>query len=240
VRTWDVDRQDRLHPAAVFNYFQEIAGNHATALGMGRETLLKTGQIWILSRMTAIIEKRPGWGEKVKARTWPRGTERLFAIRDYDLLDSRGRILARGRSGWIIFDTVKMRPVRPEFLTEKIPLNEGNDAIPGGATGLKTYNNLAAAGSRTALYSDIDHNGHMNNSRYIQWIQDLLPASELEKADTFRLDINYLSEIKPGEGVDFYIAALRGERERPFYALEGRQREAGQVSFRAEVRTDIG
>lgn len=236
VRTWDVDKSVRLHLAAVFNYFQEVAGNHAESLGVGKEKLKSTGHAWVLSRMTAVIDRRSDWGEIVYAHTWPRGTDRLFAVRDYELLDSNNTIVARGRSGWIVLDTVKMRPVRPNFLTDTMPANSEKSALEEGLESLKTHANLINSGSRTASYSDIDYNGHVNNARYVQWIQDILPAEELEKANTFRMDINYLSEVVPGTNVDFFTAFLQENGGKSFYAIEGRHQETGQPAFRAEIR----
>lgn len=240
VRTWDVDRTGRLHAAAAFNYFQEIAGNHAEALGVGKAPLAATGHAWILSRMTAVILRRSGWGETLNARTWPRGTDRLFAVRDYELLDSDSEIVGRGRSGWIVLDTQKMRPVRPGFLTDSIPLNEGRDAVTDGIGSLESFPDLEPVGSRDSAYSDIDYNGHVNNARYVQWIQDALPREALENSAGYRIDVNYLSEVKPGASVDFFC----GQRKRTgndgaeysFYAFEGRHRDGGQPSFRAEIR----
>lgn len=238
VRTWDVDRSGRLDIAAAFNYFQEVAGNHAERLGVGKEALNKTGHAWVLSRMTAIIDRRPSWGEIIRAKTWPRGTDRLFAVRDYELLDSEDKIVSRGRSGWIVLDTARMRPVRPQFLTDLFPVYEQKNAIEQGIESLKTFPDLISSGSRPVAYSDIDYNGHVNNSRYIQWIQDVLPATELENANTFQMDINYLSQVVPSTTVDFFTSPLIDSAGNAFHAFEGRHQENAQPAFRAELRID--
>ncbi len=230
--TWDVDRNGGLTLAAAFNYFQEIAGNHAESLGVGKDVLAEAGQAWILSRMSVEVDRRPRWGERVEARTWPRGTDRLFAIRDYELADGSGAIVARGRSAWLVVDVAKLRPLRPQFLTDRIPLNEGRDALPGGAAGLEAADGLLPAGTRAAAYSDIDYNGHVNNARYVQWIQDCLPPRILEEASRFRLDINYLSEVRCGGSVELYA----GPAESAAVPVEGRLPEGGKAAFRAELR----
>ena len=52
VCTWDVDQADRLTMAAAFDFCQEVAGNHARALGVGAEILRDKGFAWVLSRMS--------------------------------------------------------------------------------------------------------------------------------------------------------------------------------------------
>ena len=230
----DVDGADKLTLAAAFNYFQEIAGNHAQELGVGRKDMFDAGQAWILSRMSAVLDRRPGWGSEVRVRTWPRGTSRLFAIRDYEMRVETGEVFARGRSGWLVVDTTTLRPRRPENLAAGLPKNEGMDALPDGAQGLSERKDLIEVGRRSAAYSDIDYNGHVNNARYVQWIQDVLPIEELEAADCLRLDINYLGEVRPGSTVKIAAGRIDGG-----WALEGRHEDGDAPAFRAELLLEV-
>lgn len=252
VRTWDVDRNNRLSLASLFNFFQEVAGNHATELGVGKDALLRNNQAWILSRMTVILYRRPGWGERITVRTWPRGTEKLFAIRDYDITDGFGTTIAQGSSAWLLVDIDNLKPLRPQILTEKFPTNEEMPTIQDGVVSLKSQQDLQNAGTRSAAYSDIDYNGHVNNARYVQWIQDMLEESILERANRFRLDINYLAEIRPQETISLWKAPMANSNDEteqealftPFeltelWALEGRHIDSGQSSFRAELRCGV-
>ncbi|MDR1058957.1 MAG: acyl-ACP thioesterase, partial [Treponema sp.] len=201
LRFGNIDRSDRLTLASTFDFFQEAAVSHAENLGVGREALARTGQGWVLSRISVFLERRPRWGETVTVRSWPRGGDRLFAVRDYDIRDASDFPLVRARGNWLILDIKKRRPLRPQAVMETLPLNEGVDALPGGGGALDTQDHLNRAGERRVRYSDIDYNGHVNNTRYIQWIQDLTEPELLEQADQMRLDINYLKELKIGETV---------------------------------------
>ncbi|MDR1986964.1 MAG: acyl-ACP thioesterase [Treponema sp.] len=228
----DIDPSDRLTLGAVFDYFQEASINHAEQLGVGRAPMAQAGQVWILSRISVVVDRRPRYGETLTLRSWPRGTEKLFALRDYDIRDASDTPLVRGRSGWLILDREKRRPLRPREVVERLPLNHGLDALPGGAPGLNSRDMLTKAGERRAAYSDIDYNRHVNNTRYIQWIQDMIDPEVLEQAPQMRLDINYLSEITGGEITELWSAPLNGSG----FAFEGRRQDRGQVVFRAELR----
>jgi acyl-ACP thioesterase len=252
-----IDRSDRLTLASTFDLFQEVAISHAEHLGVGRDALAGKGQGWILSRIAVRMDRRPAFGETITVRSWPRGWEKLFALRDYDIRDASGAVLVRGRSNWLILDLERRRPLRPQAVMTELPLNEGIDALPFGAGSLVVRDNLTKAGERKALYSDIDYNGHVNNTRYIQWIQDAVDGALLETADRMWLDINYLSEVLPGETTELWIAPLppapprggpagdpRGAEDAPSrclrtgaFALEGRKNGEGQAAFRAELRT---
>jgi acyl-ACP thioesterase len=234
-----VDRSDRLTLAAVFDMFQELAINHAENLGAGRGALAAARQGWVLSRMSVVVDSRPKWGETLTARSWPRGADRLFAVRDYDI-QSGDRTLARGRGDWLILDLDRRRPLRVQPVIGNFPQNNGIDALPGSPPALDARENLEKAGERRAAYSDIDYNGHVNNARYILWIQDLAGAEILETADRARLDINYLSEILYGETIELWSAgidpAFPGGDYGCALAFEGRRASGGQAVFRAELR----
>ncbi|MDR1142605.1 MAG: acyl-ACP thioesterase [Spirochaetaceae bacterium] len=264
IRFADVDQSDSLTIAATFDLFQEAANTHAELLGVGRDMMQKTGQVWILSRLSVFMERRPRYREQVTIRSWPRGSNKLFAVRDYDIRtagqSSVEPAVVRGRSAWLIVDLEKHRPLRPQTLVEQLPPNEGMDALPGPNSGNEPPPSLASRFSadagkdfprpapRRAAYSDIDYNGHVNNARYIQWIQDLLDPSLFAGAKQIRLDINYLSEVRYGETIGLYTAAIDGScadtRGAPAactssLAVEGRRKteEAeGAPVFRAELR----
>jgi acyl-ACP thioesterase len=226
-----VDESGGLTLAAVFDYFQEAAIRHAEDLGVGQGPMSALGQGWVLSRVSVLMRRRPRQTEQLTVRTWPRGWEKLFALRDFDIQDGAGEPVAVARSCWLIVDIAKRRPLRPQAAMEKLPLNEGLDALADGGKGLDMPAGAEKAAVRTAAYSDIDFNGHMNNARYVQWIQDILEPGALTRAGTMRLDINYLSEVKLGETLELWKA-----QNGLVIAVEGRR--GGQAVFRAELRLD--
>jgi len=253
VRFGSIDRSDRLTLDAIFQFFQEAAICHAENLNVGREDMLRTGQIWILSRMSVIVKRRPKYFENITVRSWPRGGEKLFAIRDYDIRDKDDIPVVCARSGWIVLDVEKRRPLRPQSLMDSIPQNEGENALSpedNAITALEERKNLQKAVGRKACYTDLDFNGHVNNVRYIQWIEDALEPQFLENADKMRLDINYLNEILGGEDIDIMSAKIEDTDCAvaccaEAFAFEGRktdnaqtaaQSAANQSAFRAELR----
>jgi acyl-ACP thioesterase len=234
-----IDRSDRLTLASTFDFFQEAAINHAEALGVGRDALVKTGQIWVLSRLSVVWDRRPKWREALTVRTWPRGWEKLFALRDYDIRDAAGVPVVRGRSCWIVLDMEKRRPLRPQAVMATLPANQGLDAMDGVPPALESREDLRRAGERRALYSDVDYNGHVNNARYVQWIQDLMEPEILENCGRARLDINYLGEVKPGQAVELWRAEFPAGGWDWAAAFEGHRQDEGRdpsPAFRCELR----
>jgi acyl-ACP thioesterase len=238
VRFASIDRSDRLTLSAVFQFFQEAAISHAENLDVGREDMERTGQVWVLSRISVIVDRRPGYLETVTVRSWPRGGEKLFAVRDFDIRDKDDIPVVSARSGWLIVDLQKRRPLRPQSVMDSLPQNEGVDAFTSGSAAevlknLEERAGLQKAAERKALYTDIDYNGHVNNVRYIQWIEDTLDPRLLEGANRMRFDINYTNEILSGEVIEVLSAPIEGESG---FAFEGRKQGSGQTAFRAELK----
>ena len=230
VRFGSIDTSNSLTLNAVFDFFQEAAISHADNLGVGRGALAKENQVWILSRMSVQVDRRPRYGETVTVRTWPRGSDKLFILRDYDIRDAEDIPVVRARSCWLIIDMEKRRPLRPQPIIAGLPLNDGLDALPC-AVCPEERANLTEKTKRRALYTDLDYNGHVNNVSYIRWIEDALSPGLPEKAQRMRLDINYTSEILPGE----VTSILSTEIEDTAVAFEGRKAQ-GETAFRAELR----
>ena len=242
VRFGVIDKSDRLTLDAMFQFFQEAAISHAENLEVGREDMSRKSQGWVLSRISVAVDRRPNYGETITVRTWPRGGEKLFALRDFDIRDKDDIPVVSARSGWLIVDLEKRRPIRPQAVMDNLPQNEGLNALSCGLAALTENSSLkkqdtAASGTeRKALYTDVDYNGHVNNVRYIQWIEDAIEPQLLERASKMRLDINYTSEILSGEAIEILSAPIEEKSGASAFAFEGRKTESSQTAFRAELR----
>jgi acyl-ACP thioesterase len=240
IRFSAIDKSDSMTLDSIFNFFQEAAISHAENLGVGRQAMAQSNQVWMLSRMSVKVDRRPRYGETVTVRTWPRGAEKLFTYRDYDILDADGQAAVRARSSWIIIDINKRRPMRPQTLVDTMPHNEGLDALPA-AIGLEENPSLQKCREHPALYTDVDYNGHVNNISYIRWIEDAINPELLEQAKQMRLDINYLNEVLRNEITGIWAAPIEitpiaGETPPPAQAFAFEGRKENQAAFRAELR----
>ncbi|MDR2796399.1 MAG: acyl-ACP thioesterase [Spirochaetaceae bacterium] len=233
VTVGDVDTDRYIKPSVLFDFFQSLTTEHGEDLGVGLDVMLSKGQGWILLRFSVLIERRPRFGDRLTISTWPQGFDRLLCMRNYDVLDDSGALLARACSSWLVLDIEKRRPLRPAALATPMPLNEGRIFLEGGARSLAKHDGLVKTAERTSLYSDIDFNGHVNNARYIQWIQDALPKDFIKNAVKLRIDINYVNEVVLGETVEIYSSSPCPAST---LALEGRKVSDRQAAFRAEIK----
>ena len=118
VNTYEADASGRLSIPGLFNYLQDAAARHATALKFGKEHLEQENRFWVLSRILVIMDTIPEWEEEIKIRTWPCGVDKLFAMRDFEVFGSTGKIYGHATSCWLMVSRKNRRPVRPDKLLE--------------------------------------------------------------------------------------------------------------------------
>jgi medium-chain acyl-[acyl-carrier-protein] hydrolase len=203
IPVYDSDFMGRLSVASFFNYIQDIASEHAELLHFGRDDLQKSNHFWILARLRAEIRSFPKWGETVILRTWPRGTEGLFALRDIEVRLENGDIIAGATTSWVIVDALSRRPQRPDVLLKRMNLEYPDKRTTLHNAGKIDLNGDVPVNSPEFYVrpSDLDVNFHVNNVKYIQWVTDTFPTAFLSCNTVVSLDVNYLSESIEGNKV---------------------------------------
>lgn len=189
----------RLGLVGLLNILQDVAWAHAEHLGHGYEATIEAGAIWILSRQKLVLTAWPQWGDQLDVRTWVRPVKGPLVHRDYEMRVG-DRKIGECTASWLTLDVRTRRPVRPALS------GAGGDFRLDGALEL-TPEKIAP---RPALgeiarfpvrNSDLDVNGHVNNTRYAQWILDATP---LEAHAAWRIrgyEVNFLAELQVGDAV---------------------------------------
>lgn len=188
----DVDCFCKLKLSSLLFYAQEVAGKHSALLGADYDTLAQKKLFWAVTRHKVQITRLPSLGETITVETWPMPTTRVAFPRAMAAYDAQGNELFRSISIWVLMDLENRAMILP-----------GKSGVDVG--GLLTGNELSVPHSilpkalcnstqRTVTYSCLDRNGHMNNTRYLDWVADLLPSSFHRKHTPRELLICYASE----------------------------------------------
>lgn len=229
VRSYDVDFKKELKLFSLFNYMQEVAWVHAEELGFGHEFINNKGMFWVLSRIKVEIESVPKWADNINLTTWPRGADSIFALRDYLFTNNRNETVAKGTSSWLILDQRSLKPQKVSSVLEnlyendKSVLNESLQKIKPEGVKIRSIN-------KTALYSDIDVNNHVNNAIYVSWTSDVFDIEFIRKNRFKSIQLNFVSEAKTGDNIEislfdrgnnsFYVEGMDvNEDSRIFQAL---------------------
>ncbi len=195
----DVDFCGAWRPAGMFIAMQELGDIHGAMLGAGYFDLRAKGLAWVLTRTLLEIDRAPGIGDTVRARTWPGRMRHAVYPRYYVFEDEAGGLLARASSLWVLMDIAAREMVPgekyglPAFDGAPLPPPIGN---PGGIPPIKGTEETAL---RPILVSDLDINRHVNNARYVDWLADCFPYEWHDKYRLERLTVHFASETRPEE-----------------------------------------
>ncbi|MDD2533360.1 MAG: thioesterase [Eubacteriales bacterium] len=254
IRSTDVDFSDQLQLPTLFAFLQEAAYRHAEQLGIGSGCLDALDLSWVLTKISLRLDRLPVWGEVVQVRTWSRGAQKLIFARDFELsagsdLDSL-QPFARASSEWLVIRRDNHRPQRPEIVLTAAGLPSERPGVqrilPEDCPKISPPENGKIILNKQADFSEIDRNRHLNNTRYIAWAMDALYAQQvgdlanlckpdMKAMDIRSLDINYLSEILPGDLVDL-VVGTDVEGMELTARIEGIKSQLGTSSFRCHVQ----
>ena len=193
----NVDRYGRLKTSQIFYYVQEVAGRHFDVISMDYDALASRGMIWAIIRQRVQITRMPLRGETITLETWPMPATRVAFPRSVIAYDAQGRELFRSISIWVLMDVNTRAMVLPGKSGLVIP-----GTLRGGELSAPTSLSpkvLTQHRVRPVCFTDLDRNGHMNNTKYLDWIDDLLPSAFHENHIPSELTVCYLSETREGQ-----------------------------------------
>lgn len=191
------DRFGRLTPAALLYLVQEAAGAHSRLLGADGDRL--GNLFWAVSRTKVEVEQLPRIGQTVTVETWPMPTTRVAYPRAVVARDEAGRVCFRAISLWVLMDKRTRQMALPGVSGVVVDgILQGNELSVPRAVPMRPAENSA---ERTVGFSLLDQNGHMNNTRYMDWVADLLPSSFHETHPVKGFTVCYLSEAREGDKV---------------------------------------
>ena len=170
----DTDVKQRLRLSRLFTLLQEAATDHAALLGAGSDKTLDRGLFWIVTLQQAIIRRMPAYNESVKIVTWPGKIRHLLFPRFYRIEDGSGSALIEASSLWALMDRETRKAAFPDQHGINVPAVVTGNEIP--LPSVPRFQPLTHAGTFTVPYSYIDQNGHMNNTRYFDLAEDVMPA----------------------------------------------------------------
>lgn len=191
------DRFGRLTPAALLYLVQEAAGAHSRLLGADGDQL--GNLFWAVSRTKVEVEQLPRIGQTVTVETWPMPTTRVAYPRAVVARDEADRVCFRAISLWVLMDKRTRQLALPGVSGVVVDgILQGNELSVPRAVPMRPSENSA---ERTVGFSLLDQNGHMNNTRYMDWVADLLPSSFQETHPVKGFTVCYLSEAREGDKV---------------------------------------
>lgn len=209
----------------LLNRFAQIATESAMKLGVWNYDMMsKYG--WVVAKQYLHLDEPIHYQDRIElSTTISKGTYVNFPR--YYYIKKDNRLIGTCSSVWTLLDIQK-----EEWFHHK-----NRDYLSRSAFGAfiritTSYSKdmeFQYMTERKVLYSDVDINQHMNNTRYVEWALDLIDFDKHHQCYISDLNIQYRKEIRPLEKVKLFMAE-DGHR----YIVEGRSQE-DEVYFTIEI-----
>lgn len=201
-----LDCHDCLKMSTLLDVAQEVAGDHAEELGCGFEIMIKQDLIWVIVRNYVEIIKKPINFKEIEVVTYPLKPRFVEFNRETEFYHD-GELFAVSRSTWMIINIKDFSVKAPDFFKgfdddlgyfkrriRKLPVIEKSQLQKVKEVGV--------------LYSMLDHNGHMNNTKYVDFYLDIFRPEFSVKT----LQIEYIKQSFLDDKLSLYIKENDGKR----------------------------
>lgn len=201
-RWHDTDANRAVRPTQLLVYMQETSNAHLNSMGHDLDRLRDEHALAFLLSKTKIAIYKPLYAhERITVETFTSESRAFGFSRFYRIL--RGEeVIAAADTTWALIDLNTRQLCRADAFDfgfeHEAPIDIG---LPQRFRVPHTEE-LTLLGRRRIVYSDLDYNMHMNNTRYADMLCDFLP---LEKVPLIKgISLSYLREAAYGDCIDVY------------------------------------
>ena len=183
IKWHDTDANRQVRPSALVTYLQETANEHLVHIGISLDALRDShGLAFILGSISVCSYEPLFAGDKIDVETWTCGERGFRHGRCFRVL-REGKTVAEATSLWALIKLADGSLVKVEDMPYHIEPEEAI-TLPGVPARLKMppIAEMQELGTRRIVYSDIDYNGHMNNTRYPDMLCDFIPEMRDNRA----------------------------------------------------------
>ncbi len=223
-----VNMHRRLRTSVLFELLQTAAIRHTEELGMGRDKTLDRGLLWVVVRQYVSVAHMPVYDERITLRSWPGEMQRLIFPRYYEISSERGETLVRSSAAWMLMDSATRGAAFPDEFGVFIPGAEREGQAPL-IVPVRPAETAHSVDFRVP-YSYVDLLGHMNNTRYFDLVENVVPAAaegrELrEIAAEYKHEIRFCETLRVAWGEEDGRYYVNGSGERPCFRMNLRYGE---------------
>ena len=175
----------------------QVSGSQSAQLGVSdKEILEKYNLVWIITEYDIDVIKLPRFAEEITIETEALSYNRLFCYRRFTIYDESGKAIIQMLATFALMDrdSRKVHSVDPEMVAPY--QSEFSKKIIRGPK----YTDLDNPTSKDyhVRFYDLDMNGHVNNSKYLDWIFEVMGADFLMNHIPQKINLKYVKEVRPG------------------------------------------
>ncbi len=201
---YEGDMTNHITLEMLVNILVLASGDQNNQLGVDQSTVIdKYGLGWVVTSYSIKIKRLPKVDSKVEIFTKGTSFNKYFAFRQFWIKDLKGNVLVSADSIWVLMDEKTRRIAEiPQAVISPYGSQEVK-RIPKLPRPLKIKGDAKIISKQYQVrYNDIDLNGHVNNTRYFDWMTDVLGMQFLNTHQPTQIDIRFEDEVRYGDIVE--------------------------------------
>ena len=205
----------------------QVSGMQSIELGMSDMYILENyNLVWIITDYNMKIERLPVFDEKITVETYAMSHNRLFCYRAFNIKDEEGNTIIEMVATFVLMDrdTRKVHPVMSE-ITDAFDSEFSKTMIRGPR--FKELEGGVEQEYRVRFY-DLDMNGHVNNSKYLDWVFEVMGADFLTQHVPKKVHLKYVKEVLAG-------GLITSQYEQEGLKTQHQITSDGQINAQAEI-----
>ena len=175
----------------------QVSGMQSIELGVSDKAILEDyNLVWIITDYDIEVVRLPRFAEEITIETEALSYNRLFCYRRFTIYDEAGQELIHMMATFVLMDrdSRKVHAVEPEIVA---PYQSDFDKKLIRGPKYESLEEPFIKDYHVRFY-DLDMNGHVNNSKYLDWIFEVMGADFLTQYIPKKINLKYVKEVRPG------------------------------------------
>lgn len=224
-----VDVKQELKIPGFLAYCLALSGRQSDLLGRGdKEIFEQYGLVWVVTDYEVDITRLPRYQETITIETEAISYNKFFCYRTFHIYDEAGDLLIKILAYFVLID-FEIRKVSP--VPEELIAPYQSERVKKVARAPK-YDTLEEAleQEREVRYFDIDLNGHVNNSKYLEWMYESLEYEFLITHRPTYFQLKYIKEVAPEALVTTKVVVENGVSQHEIWS-NGQLNAQGMIKW---------
>lgn len=228
---YESDANGNMKLPSILNVALQLSGEQSFSLGISDDWLKDTyNYTWIVVEYDMAIARLPRFHETITVETFAKSYNKFFCYRNFVFYGENGEQLLTIATTFVLLDYASRKVVR---VTEPIVAPYQVDKVSKIIRGHQ-YHDMTPADCDEQVYhvrfNDIDQNGHVNNSKYFDWMIDPLGFDFLSAHVPERIHLKYVKEVL--YGVDI-VSRIKAEGLTTYHEINAKDNHAqAEINWR--------
>jgi len=198
VDTYSCDTNQIMKGSGILQMCQECGRKQMECHRPSFNEFLDDGKAWMISRLDMVAYDEIKLGDNLNLASWACDSSRATFLRMYQAKRDN-KVVAEISSQWVVVDyeTRKILKVTDVDLSNYY-MGEYHDVI-GEKFRIPKDTDFEEVGKKEIMYSDLDTNGHMNNTYYLDVISNYVPELCAGTHRVYSARVHFAKEASLGE-----------------------------------------